>query len=113
MNSLGATHITDSTKKHMRRNLEAKFGSLLQFEDLLYNNKLFVLAENLSKIQLAKDLAKHAVTKIQQIQQARLHARDVILSYTIVCSEVFDKQCQRLIQMINMTMTSHIRNSKK
>ena len=43
MNSMGVTEISDSPKKYKRRKLEFEFGSLLQFEDLLDNNKLFVI----------------------------------------------------------------------
>ena len=41
MRSLGAPELSESTKKHFRRRLEKEFGDLLQFEDLLSNNKLF------------------------------------------------------------------------
>ena len=47
-----------STKTHLRRKLEAEFGSMLQFEDLLGNNRLFVIPGTLSRLQLAKDLAE-------------------------------------------------------
>ena len=88
MNSLGVTDTTESTKKYIRRKLEFEFGNLLQFEDLLDNNKLFVIPESLSKVQLAKELAeiRHqqeditAPSKIEQIQRASLHIRNSILS---------------------------------
>ena len=41
MRSMGATEKTQSTKKHFRKKLEKEFGDLLQFEDLLNNNKRF------------------------------------------------------------------------
>ena len=41
MQSMGATEISESTKKHFRRKLVKEFGDLLQFEDLPNNNKLF------------------------------------------------------------------------
>ena len=56
MRSMGATEISQSTKKHFRRKLEEEFGDLLQFEDLLNNNKLFVLPKNISKVQMARDV---------------------------------------------------------
>ena len=40
--------ISESTKKHFRKKLEKKFGDLLKFEDLLNNNKLFVLIKKKS-----------------------------------------------------------------
>ena len=45
---IGATEISESTKKHFRSKLEKEFGDLLQFEDLLNNKKLSVLPKNLS-----------------------------------------------------------------
>ena len=88
MNSMGVTEISDSTKKYMLRKLEFEFNSLLQFEDLLDNNKLFVIPESLSKRHLAKEVAKFAQqqedmtmpSKIKQIQQASLYIREGILS---------------------------------
>ena len=38
MRSMGATEISESTKKHFRRKLEKEFSDLLQFEDLLNYN---------------------------------------------------------------------------
>ena len=48
MRSMGATEKTQSTKKHFRKKLEKEFGDLLQFEDLLNNNKRLVPSKNLS-----------------------------------------------------------------
>ena len=56
MRSMGATEISESTKKHFGINLEKEFGDLLQLKDLLNNNKLFVLPKNLSKVQLAREV---------------------------------------------------------
>ena len=39
MGSMGATEKSQSTKKHFRKKLEYELGDLLQFEDLLSNNK--------------------------------------------------------------------------
>ena len=50
MRSTGGTELSESTKKHFRRKLEKKFGDLLQFEDLLDNNKLFAHSKNISKV---------------------------------------------------------------
>ena len=62
MRSTGGTEISESTKKHFRRKLE-EFGDLLQFEDLLNNNKLFVHPKNISKVQLPREV----VTVSQQL----------------------------------------------
>ena len=45
MRSIGATEISESTKKQFRRKLEKEFGDLLQFEDLLKNNKLLLFTK--------------------------------------------------------------------
>ena len=91
MRSMGATEISESTRKHFRRKLEKDFGDLLQFEDLLNNNKPFVLPKNLSKVQLARDVVavsqqldnKATPSKVKKIQQIDLLIRDaVILSNT-------------------------------
>ena len=50
MRSTGGTELSESTKKHFRRKLEKEFGDLLQFEDLLDNNKLFAHSKNISKV---------------------------------------------------------------
>ena len=50
MRSMGATKISESTKKHFRRKLVKEFCDLLQFEDILNNNKLCVLHKNISKV---------------------------------------------------------------
>jgi len=85
---MGAFEILESTKKHFRRKLEKEFGDLLQFEDLLDNNKLFVLPKNVSKDQLARGMVKlsqqidnrNTPSKIKEIQQAGLYIRDAVLS---------------------------------
>lgn len=90
MQSIGATEITESTKKHFRRKLEAEFGNLLQFEDLLENNKLFIIPANLSKLQLAREVTQltqqkekvDVPSRITNIQEAGLCIRDAILANT-------------------------------
>ena len=52
--SVGATEKSQSTKKHFRKKLEKEFGDLLQFEDLLNNNKRLVPPKIVSEVQLAK-----------------------------------------------------------
>lgn len=49
MQAMDVTEILESMNKHFRRNVEKEFGDILQFEDLIYNNKLSVLPKNLSK----------------------------------------------------------------
>ena len=88
LRSMGATEIPESTKKHFRRKLEKEFGDLLQFEDLLNNNKLFVLLKNLSKVQVAREVVtvsqqldnRDTPSKVKEIQQIGLHIRDAVLS---------------------------------
>ena len=58
MKDLGVMETKEFTKTLLRRKLEAEFGSLLQFEDLLGNNRVFVIPENLSRLQLAKEVAR-------------------------------------------------------
>ncbi len=94
MRSMGATEILESTKKHFCRKLEREFGDLLQFEDLLNNNKMFVLPESLSKGQLAREMVElsqqlensNYPSKIKKIQQAGLYVRDAVRSNTIEMS---------------------------
>ena len=88
MQSMGAIEILESTKKHFPRKLEKEFGNVLQFEDLLDNNKLFVLPKNVSKAQLAREMVKlpqqidnrNTPSKIKETQQSGLYIHDVVLS---------------------------------
>ena len=58
MKDLGIKETKESSKTHLRRKLQAEFGSLLQFEDLLGNNRTFIIHANLSRLQLAKEVAR-------------------------------------------------------
>ena len=58
MKDLGIKETKESSKTHLRRKLQAEFGSLLQFEDLLGNNRAFIIHANLSRLQLAKEVAR-------------------------------------------------------
>ena len=79
MKDLGVTETKESTKTHLRRKLEAEFGSLLQFEDLLANNRVFVIPENLSRLQLAKEVAR-----LQQQQcECQASTTDVIRRFAL------------------------------
>ena len=88
MEELGANVIRESTKTRLRRKLKTEFKSLLQFEDLLGNNRLFVFPENLSRIQLAKEVAQlleHQTrrsdpSRVEAIHQVALELRESILS---------------------------------
>ena len=85
--SMGASEIFNSTKKHSRRKLEKEFGDLCQFEDLLNNNKLFVLPKNLSKDQLATEVItvsqqldnRGVPSIVKEIEQIGLLIRDAVL----------------------------------
>lgn len=90
MQEAGATEMRESTKTHLRRKLEAEFGSLLQYEDLLGNSRLFVIPENLSRVQLARDVVKLSqqlhtssdTSREEIVQQAALDLRKAILANT-------------------------------
>ena len=58
MKDLGIKETKESSKTHLRTKLEAEFGSLLQFEDLLGNNRVFIIPANLPRLQLAKEVAR-------------------------------------------------------
>ena len=88
MEELGANVIRESTKTHLHRKLKTEFKSLLQFEDLLGNIRLFVFLDNLSRIQLAKEIARlleHQAIRsdpsiVAAIHQVALELRECILS---------------------------------
>ena len=89
MCSMGATQLTESSKKNFRRKLEAEFGDLLQFEDLLDNGKLFIIPNNLSKLSLAREVAQlsrelknNVSSGIQEIQKTSLSLREAVRSIT-------------------------------
>ena len=54
MKDLGIKETKESSKTHLHRKLEAEFGILLQFEDLLGNNRVFIIPANLSRLQVAR-----------------------------------------------------------
>ena len=68
MKDLGIKETKESFKTHVRRKLGTQFGSLLQFEDLLGNNRMFIIPANLSRPQLAKEVAR-----LQQLQYKGEH----------------------------------------
>ena len=87
MRSMGATEISESTKKHFGKKLEKEFGDLLQFEDVLNNNELFVLPKNISKFQLAREVVtvsqlldnRGTSSKVKEIQLIGLLIRYAVL----------------------------------
>ena len=84
MEELGANVIRESTKTRLRRKVKREFKSLLQFEDLLGNNRLFVFPE----IQLAKEVAqlleqqtiRGDPSRVEAIHQVALELRESFLS---------------------------------
>ena len=65
MKDLGIKETKESSKTYLRRKLQAEFGSLLQFEELLGNDRVFIIHANLSRLQLT--LAKE-VARLQHLQ---------------------------------------------
>ena len=63
MKDLSINETKESSKTRLRRKLEAEFGSLLQFEDLLGNSRVLIIPANLSRLQLGKE-----VERLQQLQ---------------------------------------------
>lgn len=51
MLSLAVQIKKESTKTYFRRKLGKDFGALLSFEDLLENNRMFIIPETLSKVK--------------------------------------------------------------
>ena len=51
--SLGAKECKPSTKKHIKRNIEAEFNELIKFENLLDNNRVFLNPASLTPVQIA------------------------------------------------------------
>ena len=86
--SLGAKECKPSTKKHIKRNIEAEFNELIKFENLLDNNRVQVLipysltpvqiARNVLNILMAEKEDKGSTTKISNIQKAAADIRDAI-----------------------------------
>ena len=87
MNEKGVSAIKDSTKTHVRRKLETEFGGLLHFEDLLGNNRVFIVPDNLSRNHLARDLISQQLTQCkekgsmtEEIRRVALELRKAIQS---------------------------------
>ena len=87
MNEKGVSAIKDSTKTHVRRKLETEFGGLLHFVDLPGNNRVFIIPDNLSQNQLARDLislqltqCKEKGSRTEEIRRVALELRKAIQS---------------------------------
>ena len=88
--SLGAKECKPSTKKHIKRNIEAEFNELIRFENLLDSNRVQVLIPNsLTPVQIARNVlnilmaekeTKGSTMKISNIQKAAADIRDAILN---------------------------------
>ena len=85
--SLGAKECKPSTKKHIKRNIEAEFNELIKFENLLDNNRVFLIPASLTPVQIARNVLnilmaekedKGSTTKISNIQKAAADIRDAI-----------------------------------
>ena len=84
--SLGAKECKPSTKKHIKRNIEAEFNELIRFENLLDNNRVQVLIPNsLTPVQITRNVLnilmaekEDSTTKISKIQKAAADIRDAI-----------------------------------
>ena len=86
--SLEAKECKPSTKKHIKRNIEAEFNELIKFENLLDNNRVQVLIPNsLTPVQITRNVLnilmtekedKGSTTKISNIQKVAADIRDAI-----------------------------------
>jgi hypothetical protein len=86
LTSLGVKECKPSTKKHIRRNIEAEFSELLKFEHLLDNTSVFLVPANLTPMEIARNIVSILTAakdegpskKISNIQQAALDIREAI-----------------------------------
>ena len=86
--SLEAKECKPSTKKHIKRNIEAEFNELIKFENLLDNNRVQVLIPNsLTPVQITRNVLnilmtekedRGSTTKISNIQKVAADIRDAI-----------------------------------
>lgn len=123
--SLGAKECKPSTKKHIKRNIEAELNELIRFENLLDNNRVQVLIPNsLTPVQIARNVLnilmaekedKGSTTKISNIQKAAADIRDAAPErYQVrpVSLQTFTHQARKTITMPSgigfPTMTSDV-----
>ena len=70
LTSLGVEEIKLSTKKHIRRNLQAEFGDVLLLENLLETTSVFIVPANLSPLQVAKYITTILLEKQDNASQS-------------------------------------------
>ena len=70
LTSLGVEEIKLSTKKHIRRDLQAEFGDVLLFENLLETTSVFIVPANLTPLQVAKYKATLLLEKQDNASQS-------------------------------------------
>ena len=70
LTSLGVEEIKLSTKKHIRRNLQAEFDDVLLFENLLETTSVFIVPANLSPLQVAKYITTLLLEKQDNASQS-------------------------------------------
>ena len=87
LNSLGVEECKPSTKKHIRRNLEAEFGEMIKFETLLDNKSVFLIPANMTPLETARSIVtilmvgkdkKALSSNISNIQRAAIDIREAI-----------------------------------
>ena len=70
LTSLGVEEIKLSTKKHIRRDLQAEFGDVLLFENLLETTSVFIVPANLTPLQVAKYIVTLLLEKQDNASQS-------------------------------------------
>ena len=70
LTSLGVEEIKLSTKKHIRRDLQAEFGVVLLFKNLLETASVFIVPSNLSPLQVAKYITSILLEKQDNASQS-------------------------------------------
>ena len=89
LTSLGVEEIKLSTKKHIRRNLQAEFGDVLLFENLLETTSVFIVPANLTPLQVAKHITTLLLEKQDNASQSSRSAN--IHRATIEIREVIQR----------------------
>ena len=87
LNSLGVKECKPSTKKHIRRHLEAEFGEMIKFETLLDYKSVFLIPANMTPLEIARNIVtilmvgkdkKCLSSDISNIQRAAIDIREAI-----------------------------------
>ena len=85
--SLGVKECKPSTRKHIRRNIEAEFSELLKFENLLDSTRVSLIPASLTPMQIARNMVtiiraendnRCAMTKMSNIHKAAADIREAI-----------------------------------